>query len=140
MGTPATVVRYQTVQMEHYFAAQYKQRSGRRLGLATEGTKIIKVLVIGRPIRVLKVRGKERGYVSHHKLTTVKSWVDFITEAAPRLGITKEAEAMIQAARLQLEATNESGSNRTGTKGQRKGRKVSMVETPKGTTSKKETE
>lgn len=94
-------VQYQTVQIEHYFAAQYKQRGGRRLGLATEGTKIIKLLVIGRPIRVLKVRGKERGYISNHA-TTVQSWVDYLTEAGPRLGITKEAEAMVTAARLQL--------------------------------------
>lgn len=94
-------IRYQSPSIEHYFAAQYKQKGGRRLGLATEGTKIIRLVVIGRPIRVLKVRGKERGYISNHA-TTVQSWVDYLTEAGPRLGITKEAEAMIQAARLQL--------------------------------------
>ena len=87
-----------------FFAASYQTREGYRIGLAQEGPKVTHLVMIDRPIKVVSIRKEERDYVTAHSTTTLKSWVHFLNEARPRLGITKTAELYVYAAAAQLEA------------------------------------
>ena len=86
------------------YPCQYQTRTGYTIGVAQDGPKVTSIVVIRRPITVLKIRGKERDYVLPHPTTTLKSWISFLNEAKPRLGITKTAELFIYALGQQLEA------------------------------------